>query len=96
MQGKGLIKFFFVLMFIVTALQFLFMYPTSKVEKDADAYASEVAAQIADEDAAITAQKEARVAYIDSMSSEKVLTIPGLTSYTYDDLKNRQLAFGLD
>jgi len=96
MQGKGIIKFFLLLMVIVTALQFFFMYPTNKVEKAADAYSDAKAVNITDPGAALLTKTTARNAYLDSMSSEKILTIPGFTSYTYNDLKSKQLALGLD
>lgn len=96
MQGKGIIKFFLLLMLIVTALQFFFMYPTNKVEKAADAFAESKSIGIANEGEALIAKTTARNAYLDSMSTEKILTIPGLADYTYNDLKSKQLALGLD
>ena len=37
MQGKGIVKFFLVLLTIVTAVQFMYMIPTTRVEKKAAA-----------------------------------------------------------
>ncbi len=95
-QGKGIIKFFLVVMTLVTLLQYLFILPTRKVEKDADEYAQSVAAKAGPDQDARTAEKAARVSFLDSMSSEEVFSIPLLKSFTYDELKSRQLALGLD
>ena len=43
MQGKGIVKFFLVIMVIVCAIQYLLILPTRKVERSADAYAEKVA-----------------------------------------------------
>ncbi len=94
MQGKGIVKFFLVLLLLICAGQFIYYIPTSRVEKDAETYAQKVAAT-ATGDKSI-AQKQARISYLDSMSSEKVFTIPLIGSYTYQDLKSKQLALGLD
>ena len=96
MQGKGLIKFFLVLMIIVSAIQYLFLIPTNKIENSADKYAEEVASSIEDEAQKIAAGKRARIEYLDSVSSENVFSIPMIKSYTYDELKQQQLALGLD
>ncbi len=96
MQSKGIIKFFLVVMTLVCLVQYLLILPTRKVENAADAYSQEVAAQFGDEDQARQAAKEARIAFLDSMSSEEVFSIPLLKSYTYQELKAQQLALGLD
>ena len=94
MQGKGLIKIILVALILVSLLQVFYVLPTRKVERDADAYAeSSVSADAADKE---TLLKNARFSYLDSMSSESIFSIPMIGSYTYDDLKKRQLAFGLD
>lgn len=95
MQGKGIIKFFFILLTVVTLVQFLYMVPTYKVEKKADAYAEAIAQNFPEEEQ-YTARKEARAAYLDSMNSEVVLKVPLLKEYTYEELKQMQLALGLD
>ena len=95
MQGKGIVKFFLVLLSIVTIVQFLYMLPTIKVEKKADDYGQMMAAD-ADPDDQYAVTKAARVAYLDSMSSEPILKVPFLKSYTYEELKKMQLALGLD
>lgn len=95
MQGKGIVKFFLVVMTLVTLLQYLYILPTQKVEKAAEEYANSVADPNGgmDERAAF---KAARTTYLDSMSSEEVFKLPLLKSFTYQELKSRQLALGLD
>ena len=95
MQGKGIVKFFLVVMTLVTLLQYLYILPTQKVEKAADEYANSLADPNGgmDERAAF---KAARTSYLDSMSSEEVFKLPLLKSFTYQELKSRQLALGLD
>ena len=89
MQGKGVVKFFLVVMTIVTLVQYFFILPTQKVEKAADEYA-----QANSQDK--TEFKMKRAEFLDSMSSEEVFEIPLLKSYTYQELKSQQLALGLD
>lgn len=95
MQGKGIIKFFLVAIALVCVLQYVFYLPTNKIENAADAYAKKVA-ENAPADAKDVVEKEARISFLDSMSSETVFSIPGIKSYTYDELKRQQLALGLD
>ena len=95
MQGKGIVRFFLVLMTIVTIVQYLYILPTRKVEKDADEYAKRIAASYPeDEQKDVISQRTAR--YLDSMSSVEVLKVPLLKSFTYQELKAQQLAYGLD
>ena len=95
MQGKGLLKFFLILIAIVSAVQLLYFIPTNKVEKAANEYAIERASKV-EEVSKSSTKKLAKAYYLDSMSDETILTIPGLTDYSYTDLKKRQLGFGLD
>ena len=96
MQGKGVVKFFLVVMTLVTIAQYLFILPTRKVEKAAQDFASQASASIGDELEKRTVFKEKQTAYLDSMSTEEVFKVPLLKSYTYQDLKSQQLALGLD
>lgn len=96
MQGKGVVKFFLVVMALVTLVQYLFILPTRKVEKAADAYAMSSTNTIQDESERRAAYKQHYSEYLDSMSSEEVFKIPLLKSYTYQELKSQQLALGLD
>lgn len=95
MQGKGIVKFFLIVITIVCLVQYLFLLPTRGVERAADNYAQTVAGSVP-EDERSDALKAARAAYLDSVSSEVVFNIPLLKKYTYQDLKNQQLALGLD
>ncbi len=96
MQGKGIVKFFLVLMIIVTVAQYFFIFPTQKVEKAADQYAMRASDKISDEAQKKAVFKAERVAFLDSVSTEEVFSIPLLKSYTYQELKAQQLALGLD
>lgn len=95
MQTKGIVKFFLILFTVIVAIQFLYMIPTRKVERDADQYAEQLAATASEKDR-LTEFKVARTAYLDSMSSEKILRVPLIKDFTYEELKSRQLALGLD
>ncbi len=97
MRGKGIIRFFLILLAFVCVVQYLFILPSRRVEKNADAYAQKQVAKsnlVGDEKNALL--RQIRTNYLDSMSSEEVFKIPYLKSYTYEDLKRQQLALGLD
>jgi len=95
MQGKGVIRFFLIALAVVSLIQFLFMLPTRGVEKRADEHAKRISANTsADKQAA--AYKAARSGFLDSMSSETVLKLPLIPGFTYQDLKSKQIALGLD
>lgn len=96
MQGKGLVKVFLVLLAIVSLVQMYYFIPTNRVEKNAEEYATALTSDIADERVANRQFRDARASYLDSMSSETVLSIPMLKDYSYSDLKRQQLALGLD
>ena len=91
MQGKGIIRFFLVVMLLVTIFQFFFYVPTNTVENDAADYAEEQSGETEGEDF-----RTYRAAFLDSISDQEVFKIPLLKSYTYNDLKAQQLALGLD
>lgn len=91
MQGKGLIKFFLVVMLLVTVAQFMFVIPTNAVENAADDYAQDVSGEDSGEDF-----RQARAFYLDSVNDQEVFRLPLIKSYTYQDLKAQQLALGLD
>jgi len=95
MEGKGIVKLFLVLITIVSVIQLFYFLPTRKVEKNAVSYAEQASAAVS-EDAKYEVFKKAKADFIDSMASETVLTIPMLKEYSYNELKQRQLAFGLD
>lgn len=95
MQGKGVVKFFLVVMVVVTLVQFFYNIPIWKVETAADDYANSMADSKPEAEKQ-EAHKAARSAFLDSVSSEEVFKIPLLKSYSYQDLKSQQLALGLD
>lgn len=96
MQGKGIVRFFLILLTVVCLLQYLYLLPTRKIEKNAERYAATASASITDEAAKSMAYKLARANYLDSMSSEPVIKIPLLGSFSYEKLKRQQIALGLD
>jgi len=96
MQNTGLIKLLLVFLVIICVLQCSYVIPTRAVEKKADEYAASIASSAPPSADAYQIKKDARSAYLDSISSEKIFSIPKIKSYTYDDLKKQQLAFGLD
>jgi SecD/SecF fusion protein len=98
-QGKSLIRFFLILMTVVCVYQFILMLPTRSVEKKAIEHAERLAAiEKADNpDIDYRAQEKLYYTrYIDSISNETIFTIPFITSFTYENLKQQQLALGLD
>ncbi len=95
MQGKGVIKFFLVVMTLVTLVQFLFNLPTQKVEAAADDYANNACSGL-EGDTLKACYNSKRSDYLDSMNHEVVFKIPLLKNYTYQELKGQQLALGLD
>ncbi len=95
MQGKGLLKAFLILLSLVCLIQLFYFFPTNKVEKNADEYANALSSTKTGLEKDM-AYKTARSKFLDSMSSEKIFSIPGLASYSYSELKQRQLNLGLD
>jgi SecD/SecF fusion protein len=96
MQGKGIVRFFLILLTVVCGLQYLYLLPTRKIEKKADEYAASASASLTDVAAKSMAYKMARTKYLDSMSSEPVIKIPLLGAFSYEKLKRQQIALGLD
>ena len=96
MQGKGLIKIFFVLLVLVSLLQILYTVPTRKIEAKAETYAQDVADAATGSEDAYALKARAKATYLDSMSSEEIFKIPLLQGFTYNQLKNKQLNLGLD
>lgn len=96
MFEKGIVKWLLIAIVLVCLLQFVYYLPTNKVEKQAEEYALQVTEGIGDETSRQAAQKLARIKYLDSISSEKIFSIPLIKEFTYHDLKKQQLALGLD
>ena len=96
MQAKGIVKFFLVLLILICASQFIYLFPTWKAEKKAEQFGVS-RALLVPADQKDEVKKAAVASYLDSISSEKIVKIPVLgTSYTYQELKSKQLALGLD
>ncbi|TXF91154.1 protein translocase subunit SecDF [Neolewinella aurantiaca] len=91
MQGKGIIKFFLVVMLIVTAVQYLYIIPTSSKEAEAEDFAQEQSGETEGE-----MYRAQRAYFLDSISDQEILKVPGFKSFTYQDLKAKQLNLGLD
>lgn len=96
MEGKGIIKFFLVVLTVVCLIQFLYFLPTNKVENAAESYAQGLTSSIQDPIEQNAAFKAAKTSYLDSMSNVEILSIPLVSNFTYQELKSKQLAFGLD
>ncbi|MBK9108145.1 MAG: protein translocase subunit SecDF [Saprospiraceae bacterium] len=96
MFEKGIVKWLLIAIVLVCLLQFVYYLPTNKVERQAAEYSLNVTGGIEDETSRQAAQKVARVKYLDSISSEKIFSIPLIKEFTYHDLKKQQLALGLD
>jgi SecD/SecF fusion protein len=92
MQGKGIIKFFLVVMLIVTAVQYLYIIPTSRAENNADDFATEQSGGETEGEE----YRAQRSFFLDSISDQEILKVPGFKSFTYQDLKAKQLNLGLD
>lgn len=96
MQGKGLIRFFAILIAVVCLFQYFLMWQTNKIEAKADEYAQVVATG---EDGSVErylSEKAGKSKYLDSISQDTVFRIPLLANYTYNDLKDATLNLGLD
>ncbi|MGA0942133.1 MAG: protein translocase subunit SecDF, partial [Flavobacteriaceae bacterium] len=89
MQNKGLIRLFAILFGVVSIYQLSFTFITSKIEGDAERYAS-VNVEEGIEDY-ITQRERVTAAYLDSVADLPVL---GFTSYA--DAKDKELNKGLD
>lgn len=89
MNNKGLIKLFAFLFGLVSIYQLSFTFITSKIESDAEAYATASVSSDTEDYVAIREQVEAR--YLDSVAKNPIL---GFTSY--EDAKKKELNKGLD
>src|SRR5690606_9692503 len=95
MAGKGIIKFFLVVLMLFCGLQYFYMYPTYKVENEAKEFANAKAAN-ATEEVKDSIFKAVHSRYLDSISGETIFRVPLIKNYTYNELKAAQLALGLD
>ena len=97
MQGKGLIRFFAILLAIVCLFQYFLMWKTNNIENKAEEYAIEQVKGAEAGTAAYEQQvRDARSDYLDDISQDTVFSIPLIAKYTYNDLKKATLNLGLD
>lgn len=96
MQGKGLIRFFAVLLAIVCIFQYFLMWKTNNIEDQAQKFALEQATGAEGSVERYLNEKSLKAAYLDSISQDTVFRIPLVSNYTYNDLKNATLNLGLD
>lgn len=90
MQNKGLIKLFAILFGLVSLYQLSFTYFASSVENDAKEYAKLYADENDGKELARFEKK-----YIDSVATKDILDL-GITSFSYDDIRDKELNLGLD
>lgn len=90
MQNKGLIKLFAILFGLVSLYQLSFTYFAGTVENDAKVYAKKNAAE---NDGKELARFEK--IYLDSVATKDIVNL-GFASYTYNDLKEKEMNLGLD
>jgi SecD/SecF fusion protein len=89
MQNKGLVRLFALLFGLVSIYQLSYTFITSKVEKDAEAFAINEVSEAEDD---YVAKREAlEASYLDSIGGNPIL---GYTNY--DDAKTKELNKGLD
>jgi SecD/SecF fusion protein len=96
MQGKALIKFFTIVALLVVSYQFVLWFPTNNVEKNADQFAADAVAEETNLVRKEERRDSFRNAYLDSVSSEIVFSIPMVKKFNYQELKQKQIAWGLD
>ena len=90
MQNKGLIKVFAILFGLVSLYQLSFTFLATKVEDDAIAYAKNLHPE---ENVKEIAKSERK--YLDSVANKKIIDL-GIASYSYDDVKDKEMNLGLD
>lgn len=109
MQNKGAIRLFAILLALACAYYLMFTWVASGIEKDADQFSQDYAMRTdvmeaakngavnaSDKDSYLDSVKTAkRNYYLDSLKKRPVYNL-FITTYTYDDVKKRQLNLGLD
>ena len=93
MQNKGLIRLFAILFGLVSIYQLSFTFVANKVENEAEAYAMSAVSDTEEEYVAKREAVESR--YLDSLSGQEVYNL-GISSYTYSEVKDKELNKGLD
>ncbi len=108
MQGKGIIKFFTIVLTIVCIYQLSFTLKSYQIKKTAEAYAEKkaepIASQLADLkeskpliylDTINSIKKRYKQKFLDSISNEVVYNL-GFAQYTYNEVKENEISLGLD
>ncbi len=90
MQNKGLIKSFAILFGLVSLYQLSFTFLATKVEKDAATYAKNMDKNNNAREKAAFEKK-----YLDSVANKDIIDL-GVTKYTYNDVKDKEMNLGLD
>ncbi len=96
MQGKGIVRFFLILLTVICVYQLLFFIPANRVEADAETFAETQVMGLEKGPVKTSSYNDARRAYLDSMSNEKVWSLAGIRNFTYADVKQQQINLGLD
>lgn len=81
MQNRGLIKFFAILLAVVSIYQLTFTVVANKVKSEAKAFAK--------------GDQEKEIKYLDSIGKQKVFSL-GFTDFTYNEVADKQINKGLD
>ncbi len=95
MQGKGLIRFFLVVLALVCIYQLSFTWVASNVESDAAAYAEQSATADLTGEARVEFISDKKREYLARKANETVYNL-GIAKYNYDEVKERALNLGLD
>ncbi|QVY65284.1 protein translocase subunit SecDF [Polaribacter sp. Q13] len=90
MQNKGLIKLFAILFGLVSLYQLSFTFLATKVEDNAISYAESKGDNIDSRQKAAFERK-----YLDSVANKDIINL-GITSYSYNDVKDKEMNLGLD
>ncbi|MFN3940388.1 MAG: hypothetical protein ACK4IY_07355, partial [Chitinophagales bacterium] len=95
MQGKGLVRFFLIVLALVCIYQLSFTWVASNVERDAAAYAEQSAPSDLTGEARLEFISDKRREYLVQKAGETVYNI-GIAKYNYDEVKERAINLGLD
>jgi SecD/SecF fusion protein len=105
MQNKGAIRLFAILLALACAYYLMFTWVASGIENDAQVFSEnyiartdvkENAAKARNASAYLDSVKTLKTNfYLDSLKKQTVIDL-GIATYTYDDVKKRQLNLGLD
>lgn len=95
MQGKGLVKFFLVVLSIVCLYQLSFTWKANSIEKAATAHAEKTVDPTLQGEAREVALMDLRSDYLTEQSNKTVYNL-GIAKYNYSEVKERAINLGLD